>query len=120
MFVQGEHGSGDCPDGRGFTSSTLLSRSCGYPVTMTSIHVGLVADPASPTEMARRMGDLDPPVGEGAWDVEIVNQPFTTGCEDVDTALARLRDHAHERRWDVVVGLTELPLRDDDGRYPPG
>jgi hypothetical protein len=26
-------------------------------------------------------------------------------------------DHAHERQWDVVVGLTDLPLRDDDGRY---
>jgi hypothetical protein len=41
---------------------------------------------------------------------------FTTGSEDVDTALARLGDQAHEHEWDLVVGLTELPLRDDDGR----
>jgi uncharacterized membrane protein len=35
----------------------------------------------------------------------------------VDTALERLGDQAHQREWDLVVGLTELPLRDDDGRY---
>ena len=86
---------------------------------MTPIHVGLVADPASPTEIARRMSDLEPPGGEGrdAWDIEVVSEPFTTGCEDVDTALARLGDQARQHEWDLVVGLTELPLRDDDGRY---
>ena len=86
---------------------------------MKPLHVGLVADPASPTQMADRIKDLDPPKGDhhGAWDIEVVSEPFTTGCEDVDTALARLGDQAHEHEWDLVVGLTELPLRDDDGRY---
>ncbi|MBY9073861.1 hypothetical protein K1X13_03405 [Nocardioides sp. WL0053] len=86
---------------------------------MKPIHVGLVADPASPTQMAHRIKDLDPPTGEhhGAWDIEVVSEPFTTGSEDVDTALARLGDQAHQHEWDLVVGLTELPLRDDDGRY---
>ena len=86
---------------------------------MKPIYIGLVADPASPTEVARRIGDLDPPGGEdrGAWDIEIVNEPFTTGCEDVNTALARLGDQSRQHEWDLVVGLTELPLRDDDGRY---
>ena len=86
---------------------------------MKSIHVGLVADPASPTEVANRISDLDPPGGEdrAAWDIEVVSQPFTTGCEDVDTALGRLGDEALQHDWDLVVGLTELPLRDDDGRY---
>ena len=86
---------------------------------MKPIHVGLVADPASPTEIAHRMSDLDPPGGEDrdAWDIEVVSEPFTTGCEDVDTALARLGDQARQHEWDLVVGLTELPLRDDDGRY---
>lgn len=86
---------------------------------MTSIRVGLVADPASPTDVARGMRDLEPPDGEerAAWDVEVVSEPFTVGAEDADTAIGRLGDHAHEHRWDVVVGLTELPLRDDDGRY---
>ena len=86
---------------------------------MVPIHVGLVADPASPTQMARRIKDLDPPKGEhhGTWDIEVVSEPFTTGSEDVDTALARLEDQAHKHEWDLVVGLTELPLRDDDGRY---
>ena len=59
---------------------------------MKPIRVGLVADPASPTEIARRISDLDSSGGEsrGAWDVEVVSEPFTIGCEDVDTALARL------------------------------
>jgi hypothetical protein len=83
------------------------------------IHVGLVADPASPTEIAHRVSDLDPPDGEerGAWDIEVVSEPFTTGCEDVDTAVARLGEQARRHEWDLVVGLTELPLRGDDGRY---
>jgi hypothetical protein len=87
---------------------------------MKSIRVGLVADPASPTEVARGMSDLEPPGGESGdvWHIEVVSEPFTTGSEDVDTAVARLGDHARQRGWDLVVGLTELPLRDDDdGRY---
>lgn len=35
----------------------------------------------------------------------------------MDTALSRLSDQAHQHQWDVVIGLTELPLRDPDGRY---
>ncbi len=65
------------------------------------------------------MGDLDHPGGaeQGAWDVEVISEPFTAACEDVDTALSRLTDQAREHQWDLVVGLTELPLRDGDGRY---
>jgi hypothetical protein len=86
---------------------------------MEPIHVGLLADPASPTEIARRLTDLHPPDGgrRDAWDIKVVSEPFTIGCEDVDTALKRLGDAARQREWDLVVGLTELPLRDDDGRY---
>src|SRR5512133_2270553 len=86
---------------------------------MKPIHIGLVADPASPTEMAHRISDIGPPGGEdaGAWDIEVLSEPFTTGSEDVDTALARLADEARRHEWDLVVGLTELPLRDRDGRY---
>ena len=86
---------------------------------MGTVQVGLVADPASPTEIARRISDLESPGGEDrdAWDIEVVSEPFTIGSEDVDTAVARLGDHARQHKWDLVVGLTELPLRDDDGRY---
>jgi hypothetical protein len=86
---------------------------------MEPVRVGLVADPAKPTDIARRIGDVDPPDGENRldWDIEVVSEPFTVASEDVDTALSRLTDQAHEHRWDLVVGLTELPLRDGDGRY---
>jgi hypothetical protein len=86
---------------------------------MEPIRVGLVADPASPTEVARRMTDLVPPDGEDrdGWDIELVSEPFTLGSEDVDTAFARLRALRDKSQWDLVIGVTELPLRDDDGRY---
>jgi hypothetical protein len=86
---------------------------------MRTIKVGLVADPAFPSEVARSLGDLDPPREDGhdAWSVEMVSQPFTTGSEDVETAMSRLRDAAHEHEWDLVLGLTELPLQDVDGRH---
>src|SRR4051794_13545231 len=86
---------------------------------MKPIRVGLVADPAKPTEIARPMSDLGPPVGEdrAAWDIDVVSEPFTIGSEDVHTAIGRLEEQARRREWDLVVGLTELPLRDDDGRY---
>ncbi len=86
---------------------------------MEQIRVGLVADPALPTDIAHRISDLDPP-GDGhraSWDLEVISEPFTTGSEDVDTAMDRLDEEAGQHAWDLVVGLTELPLRDEDGRY---
>jgi len=86
---------------------------------MTLINVGLVADPAAPTEIAHRMSSIGPSAGDDrdAWSIEVVSEPFTLGSEDVDTAAGRLREQARQHGWDLVVGLTELPLRDDDGRY---
>src|SRR3954470_16164897 len=84
---------------------------------MESIRVGLVADPAAPTEIARSMTDLSPVDGSDGWDIDLVSEPFTTGSEDVETAVGRLQEHARERDWDVVVGLTELPLHDHEGRH---
>ncbi len=86
---------------------------------MEPIRVGLMADPASPTVVARRMTDLAPPIGADAdgWSIELVSEPFTLGSEDVDVALERLRAHADQHAWELVIGVTELPLRDDDGRY---
>lgn len=90
-----------------------------YGAQMDPIRVGLVADPASPTNIARRMTDLAPAAGSppAEWDVEFVSEPFTLGSEDVDVALARLHARAEAHRWELVIGVTELPVRDDDGRY---
>ncbi len=85
---------------------------------MEPIHIGLVADPASPTEIARRLGPLDlPERGGRGWDVEVLSEAFTVGSEETGSALARLGDQARQHGWDLVVGLTELPLHDGDGRY---
>ena len=79
--------------------------------------MGLVADPAAPTEIARGMTDLSPVDDSDSWDVCVVSAPFTTGSEDVATAMGRLQDQARQREWDVVIGLTELPLHDHEGRH---
>jgi hypothetical protein len=84
---------------------------------MESIRVGLVADPVAPTEVAQGLADLCPVDGKVAWDITVVSEPFTTGSEDVETALGRLQDQGRQRDWDLVVGLTELPLHDHDGRH---
>jgi hypothetical protein len=83
---------------------------------MELIHVGLVADPAAPTEIARGMTDLSPLDGSDAWDITLASEPFTTDSEDVETAMGRLQDQARRQNWDLVVGLTELPLHDHEGR----
>lgn len=63
------------------------------------------------------MTDLSPLDGSDGWDVTVVSEPFTTGSEDVHTAMGRLQDRARLRSWDLVVGLTELPLHDREGRH---
>lgn len=44
------------------------------------------------------MSDLQPPAHEdgAAWDLEVVSEPFTIGCEEVDPALRRLEDEARK------------------------
>jgi hypothetical protein len=61
--------------------------------------------------------DLRPADGGDAWEITVVSEPFTTGSEDVGTAVERLHDHGRQRDWDLIVGLTELPLHDRDGRH---
>ena len=98
---------------------TLRCGRRGYLAEMKPIDVGLVADPGPPSKIARRSRELRSSNGRDgdAWDIEVVSEPFTVGFEDVDTAVARLQDQARKHDWDIVVGLTELPLRDEDGRY---
>jgi hypothetical protein len=89
----------------------------GTDPRMHPIRVGLVADPAAPTEIAHSMSDLGPSEGSDAWDITVLSEPFTTGSEDIETAVGRLQDQARTRNWDLVVGLTELPLHDHEGRH---
>jgi len=84
---------------------------------MEPIRVGLVADPGAPTDRARGMTNLSSPEDGQTWDITVVSEPFTTGSEDVGTAVGRLQDQAREQDWDLVVGLTELPLHDHEGRH---
>lgn len=88
------------------------------PTDAGPVRIGLVADPAAPTVVAHHIARSDPADAESdRWDVEVLSEPFTFGFEDLDRAVDHLAQRADERRWDVVIGLTELPLRDDSGRY---
>ncbi|MEV8371096.1 hypothetical protein AB0P21_00050 [Kribbella sp. NPDC056861] len=84
---------------------------------MEPLRIGLVADPAAPTEIARHLTDLTPHDGNGRWDITVVSEPFTTGSEDVSAAVGRLQERAREKDWDLVIGLTELPLHNHEGRH---
>ncbi|MCH1866524.1 hypothetical protein [Nocardioides sp. CFH 31398] len=84
---------------------------------MRTLRIGLVAEPAAPTVIARTMTDLDAPEAGDSWDVDVESEPFTTGSEDGDAAVGRLQERARDQDWDLVVGLTELPLHDCEGRH---
>ena len=58
---------------------------------MKAVHVGLVADPAAPIEIARRLSDPESPGGDGRdfWEIDVVSEPCTTGPQDVDTAMTQ-------------------------------
>ncbi len=88
----------------------------GNDADMAPLRIGIVADPDAPTEIARRFSDQHQ-VGGSEWDVAVVSEPFTTGSEDVETAIGRLLEHARDHSWDLVVGLTELPVPDPEGGY---
>jgi hypothetical protein len=66
-----------------------------------------MADPAAPSQIAHRLGDLAGPDGKhgAVWDVEVVSEPFSLASEDVDDALTRLDEQARQHGWDVVVGV---------------
>ncbi len=78
--------------------------------------VALLADPDSPTDIARRMARMLPDrlaekAGEGRqFDVKVVSEPFTSGTEDPPTLMRRIMDRGSREDWDIVVALTDLPL----------
>ncbi|MFI1677520.1 hypothetical protein [Streptomyces sp. NPDC020607] len=81
--------------------------------------VALLADPDAPTDVARRMArDLPARLADRSgpgrrFEIEVVSEPFTSGSEDPPTLMRRIRDRAGPESWDVVVALTDLPLRAD-------
>ncbi|MEU9519292.1 hypothetical protein [Streptomyces sp. NPDC048224] len=80
------------------------------------MRVVLLADPDAPTEIARRVARRLPDrlaekSGRGRrFDVEVVSEPFTSATEDPPTLMRRMRDRGRAENWDIVVGLTDLPL----------
>jgi hypothetical protein len=79
--------------------------------------VALLADPDAPTEIAQRMARTLPDrladkAGQGRrFDVQVVSEPFTAGTKDPPTLMRRIMDRASTENWDIVVALTDLPLR---------
>nr|WP_224293964.1 hypothetical protein [Streptomyces olivaceus] len=88
--------------------------------------VALLADPYTPTEIARRMAwtlsaRLADRSGRGRrFDVEVVSEPFTSGTEDPPTLMRRIMDRRSAENWDIVVALTDLPLHSHGRRLAVG
>ncbi|MFE3031754.1 hypothetical protein ACFXKY_08885 [Streptomyces canus] len=78
--------------------------------------VVLLADPDTPTEIARRMARTLPDRLADKWgqgrrfEVQVVSEPFTAGTEDLPTLMRRLLDRGRAEDWDIIVALTDLPL----------
>ncbi|MYZ09447.1 hypothetical protein GT028_19025 [Streptomyces sp. SID2999] len=78
--------------------------------------VALLADPDTPTEIARHLARTLPDrladkAGRGRrFEVRVVSEPFTAGTEDPPTLMRRITERARTEDWDIVVALTDLPL----------
>ena len=116
--------AGDWPDAS--QRPPVADPQPGFVAQLPRVRCGDEADPCRPCgrpgfahAIARRISDLDPPRGEDrdAWDIEVVSEPFTTGLRGCRHRVGAAAGPGRQHEWDLVVGLTELPLRDDDGRY---
>lgn len=78
--------------------------------------VALLADPHTPTEIARHLAQALPirladKLGDGRrFDVTVISEPFSSGSEDPSTLMRRIFERVRSENPDVVVALTELPL----------
>jgi hypothetical protein len=79
------------------------------------VAIGLLSDPDLPTEIAEDLAeDLPELLAEriddrGSWKVSTRREALPTG--DVEQLIAVARDRRREAEWDVVICLTDLPLR---------
>jgi len=84
--------------------------------------VALLADPDTPTEIAKRLAGTLPDRltrksgRERQFDVKVVSEPFTSGTEDPPTLMRRIMDRGSAEDWDIVVALTDLPLHSHVGK----
>jgi hypothetical protein len=76
--------------------------------------LALVAEPDVTADIARWVArDLEARLAardDGPWSVRVVEEPFTLG-EDLPELIESTRERMRREGWDLVVGLTDLPLR---------
>lgn len=82
--------------------------------------VGVLADPDLPAAIARRLPDRLPHLlsrrvsSEVTWVVEAVCDPFEAMAPNSDRLIDKAKERVRDTKWDLAVGITDVPMRDGD------
>lgn len=83
--------------------------------------VCVLADPDLPATLAAQLHDVLPELlGEAVadtvtWTVRTVPDPFEEMSPDHSRLMAKAREHVRNTEWDLVVCVTDQPMRDESG-----
>jgi len=102
------------------TVHTTDDSSFAEEQTVAHTTVGLLADPDLPGKLARYLRDILP--GElgrrvddhAEWRIEVRYDPFEAMYPDYGYLIDKGHEHVRNSNWDLVLCLTDVPLRDDE------
>lgn len=103
------------PEGTGDQAQGFSSGAAADPSTVV---VGVLSDPDYPSVLAQRLArelpqrlakQIDDTVG---WEVRLAEDALAASTRDTSEILRLCGDNAERGEWDLVVYLTDLPLRD--------
>ncbi|WP_129139346.1 hypothetical protein [Modicisalibacter coralii] len=78
--------------------------------------VGLLPAPEQPADIAESLAGQLPELladyvdDRLAWDVQVVVDPLTGAMEDSDSIIDKTEAYKHQREWDYVICITDLPI----------
>ncbi|MFD0203662.1 MULTISPECIES: hypothetical protein [Saccharothrix] len=100
------------------TPDTEQPRGDGVP---RLVAVGLLADPGLAALLVDRLGEVLPErlrarvSDHVTWTVDTVQEPFEAMYPDSDALVEKAREHVRDTEWDLVVCVTDQPMRDGPG-----
>ncbi|HEX2133553.1 MAG TPA: hypothetical protein VHH15_18575 [Actinophytocola sp.] len=87
------------------------------------VAIGVLADPGLPATLVDHLNetlddDLRAAFGESVhWTVDTVHDPFEAMYPDYTQLRAKAREHVRDTVWDVVICVTDQPMRDESGVF---
>jgi hypothetical protein len=88
--------------------------------TPARVVVGLLADPDLPTSLARHLAEDLPELltrsvsDRVTWEVESIRDPFEAKVPESDRLINKAKGRVRGTNWDLAVGITDMPVRDED------